>query len=103
MKKLAIALASIAATAAVAQPAPEPPVPVRVSHLSQHVRERVQAHADQGITSLARYLELTRTVHQLRLMDVVVGIDAWGFAGDADMVDRQIERDIRAGKVRRPR
>ena len=63
---------------------------MRVSNLSQHVRERVQAHAEQGITSLARYLELTRTVHQLRLMDVVIGLDAWGFAGDADSIDRQI-------------
>jgi hypothetical protein len=100
MKMLAIAIASTAATAALAQPVTEAPVPVRVSQLSTHVRERVQAHAEQGITSLARYLELTRTVHQLRLMDVVVGLDAWGFAGDADSVDRQIERQIRERKER---
>jgi hypothetical protein len=95
MKKLAIAIACAAATGALAQPVAEEPVPVRVSQLSQHVRERVQAHADQGITSLARYLEISRTVHQLRLMDVVLGIDAWGYAGDADMIDRQIEEQIR--------
>lgn len=100
MNKLAIALASTVATAALAQPIDEPPVPVRLSNLSQHVRERVQAHADQGITSLARYLELTRTVHQLRLMDVVVGIDAWGYAGDADSIDRQIERQVRERAAR---
>ena len=99
MKMLAIAIASTAATAALAQePVIEEPVPVRVSQLSTHVRERVQAHAEKGITSLARYLELTRTVHQLRLMDVVVGLDAWGFAGDADSIDRQIERQIRERK-----
>ena len=100
MKMLAIAIASTAATAAFAQPIAEEPVQVRVSQLSQHVRERVEAHAQQGITSLARYLELTRTVHQLRLMDVVIGLDAWGFAGDADSIDRQIERQIRERKER---
>ena len=100
MKMLAIAIASTAATAALAQPVTEEPVPVRVSNLSQHVRERIQAHAEQGITSLARYLELTRTVHQLRLMDVVVGLDAWGFSGDSDSIDRQIERQIRERQQR---
>jgi hypothetical protein len=96
MKMLAIAIASAAATAALAQqPVTEEPVPVRVSNLSQHVRERVQSHADQGITSLARYLEVSRTVHQLRLMDVVLGIDAWGYAGDNDSIDRQIESQVR--------
>jgi hypothetical protein len=94
MKKLAIAIVSAAATGALAQPVTEEPVPVRVSHLSEHVRERVQSHAEQGITSLARYLEVSRTVHQLRLMDVVLGLDAWGFAGDQDAIDRQIERQI---------
>lgn len=100
MNRLAIALASLTAAAALAQPMGEAPVPVRAANLSQHVRERVQAHADQGITSLARYLERTRMIHQLRLMDVVVGIDPWGFAGDADSVDRQIERAVREGKTR---
>jgi hypothetical protein len=95
MKKLAIVLASAAATGALAQSVVEEPVPVRTSQLSQHLRERVQSHADQGITSLARYLEVSRTVHQLRLMDVVIGLDAWGYAGDPDMVDRQIEQEIR--------
>ena len=100
MNKLAIAVASLTAGAALAQPVDEPPVAVNLSRLSQHARERVQAHADQGITSLAHYLELTRTVHQLRLMDVVVGLDAWGFAGDSDSVDRQIERQIRERQQR---
>ncbi len=101
MNKLAIALASLSASAALAQPIHEAPVPVRVANLPQHVRERVQAHADQGITSLARYLELTRTVYQLRLMDVVLGIDSAGFAVvDADSIDREIERRLR--KMDRP-
>jgi len=101
MKKLAVAIACAAVTGAFAQQVTEEPVPVRVSHLSQHVRERVQTHADQGITSLARYLEVSRTVHQLRLMDVVLGLDAWGFAGDNDSIDRQIEQQVR--EKNRPR
>src|SRR3954467_9409414 len=101
MKMLAIAIASTAVTTALAQPLAEEPVPVRVSQLSQHVRERVQAHADQGITSLARYLELTRTVHQLRLMDVVAGYERSSFfVDDTAMTERQIEQAIREGKVR---
>ena len=32
---------------------------------------------------------------QLRLMDVVLGLDAWGYAGDNDSIDRQIEQQIR--------
>ncbi len=95
MNTPAIAIASLAVTGAFAHPVVEEPVPVRVSHLPQHVRERVQSHADQGITSLARYLEISRTVHQLRLMDVVQGVDAWGYAGDSDAIDRQIERQLR--------
>ena len=102
MKMLAIAIASTAVTTALAQTPREEPVPVRVSHLSQHVRERVQSHAEQGVTSLARYLERTRTVHQLRLMDVVLGVDQWGYAGDSDSIDRQIERQIRE-RQQRPR
>lgn len=79
----------------------EEPVAVRVSHLPHHVRERVRTHADQGITSLARYLELTRTVHQLRLMDVLAGYDRSSFVVDGAFVtDRQIEEAVREGKVR---
>lgn len=41
-------------------------------------------------------------MHKLRLMDVVVGLDAWGYAGDSDSIDRQIERQIRE-RQQRPR
>jgi hypothetical protein len=94
-------LASGAVSAALAQPQMEPPVAVRVNNLPHHVRERVRAHADQGITALARYLELTRTVHQLRLMDVLAGYDRSSFVVDgAFMTERQIEEAVREGKVR---
>jgi hypothetical protein len=96
MRAIAIFLALSASWTAAAEPASEQPVPVHVAHLSQHVRERVQAHAEQGITSLARYLEISRTVHQLRLMDVILGIDSAGFAVvDADAIDREIVRRLR--------
>ena len=102
MKKLlAILAASSVVGAASAQPRMEPPVAVRVNHLPHHVRERVRTHADQGITSLARYLEVTRTVHQLRLMDVLAGYDRSSFVVDgAFMTDRQIEEAVREGRVR---
>jgi len=102
MKRVVPALvASIAPFAAMAQSPAQPPVAVRVERLPQHVRERVQAHADQGITSLARYLELTRTVYQLHLMDVLAGYERSGFfVDDTAMTDRQVEDSIREGKLR---
>jgi hypothetical protein len=95
------ALVLALAATAWAQPRMEPPVSVRVSHLPHHVRERVQAHADQGITSLARYLEVTRPVHQLRLMDVLAGYDRSSFVvGGGELTDRQVEEGFREGTLR---
>jgi hypothetical protein len=94
-------VATWAAAGALAQPVMEPPVAVRVNHLPAHVRERVQAHADQGITSLSRYLELTRTVYQLRLMDVLAGYERSSFfVGEVPLTERQVENGIREGKIR---
>lgn len=102
MKGILLVAALLAAIgAAAAQPRVESPVAVHVDHLPHHVRDRVRAHADQGITSLARYLELTRTVYQLRLMDVVAGYDRSSFApGGQEMTERQVEEAIREGKAR---
>ena len=98
---LLAACIAVASSVTHAQPRIEPPVSVRVGHLPRHVRERVQAHADQGITSLARYLERTRTVHQLRLMDVLSGNERSSFiVGDGELTDRQIEEGIREGTLR---
>ena len=95
-----LAAGAWAAGSAFAQPAPEQPVAVKVNHLPHHVRDRIHAKAEQGITALARYLDRTRIVYQLRLMDVVVGYDRFVFAGDAESIDRQLENAIREGKTR---
>ena len=101
MKSILAAALVLGAGAALAQPVTEPPVAVRLDNLPAHVRERVQAHADQGITSLARYLELTRTVHQLRLMDVLGGYDRSAFfVDDTTLTERQLVEGIREGKIR---
>jgi hypothetical protein len=102
MRKLFVVAAAFAAAEATAQPTPEPPVPIRLTHLTlpTDARQRIQAKADQGITALTRYLELTRTVYQLRLMDVVVGLDMSSVSlGDVDTTDREIGRAIREGKA----
>ena len=102
MRKLILVVAAFATANAAAERVPEPPVPVRLSHLTlpTDARERIQAKADQGITALVHYLELTRTVYQLRLMDIVVGLDMSSVSlGDIDTVDREIERAIREGKT----
>jgi len=102
MKNLFLAVVAFAATQAAAQAVAEPPVPVRLSHLTlpTDARERIQAKADQGVTALVHYLELTRAVYQLRLMDIVVGLDMSSVSlGDIDTVDREIERAIREGKA----
>jgi hypothetical protein len=98
---LSVATLSLAAMPADAQSTKEDPVAVRVNHLPHHVRDRVHAKAEQGITALARWLELTRTVYQLRLMDVVADYDrsSFGMVGD-DLSDRQVEDAIREGRAR---
>ena len=102
MKNLFLAAALFAATQAAAQAVAEPPVRIRLTHLTlpTDARQRIQAKADQGITALTRYLELTRTVYQLRLMDIVVGLDMSSVSlGDVEATDREIERAIREGKA----
>ena len=103
MKKLILVVVAFAAANAAAQAATEPPVPVKLTHLTlpQEARQRVQAKAEQGITALTHYLELTRTVYQLRLMDIVVGLDMSSVSlGDVDTIDREIEKAVREGKTR---
>jgi len=106
MKTIRIAAAAFAAFAALdaaAQAPTEDPVPVRLAHLSlpQQAREHIQAKADEGITALSHYLELTRTVYQVRLMDIVTGLDMSSVSlGDAASTDREIEKAIREGRAR---
>jgi hypothetical protein len=103
MKKLVVAIAASACAAAFAQSPTEDPVPVRLAHLSlpQQAREHIQAKADEGITALSHYLELTRTVYQVRLMDIVTGLDMSSVSlGDAASTDREIEKALREGRAR---
>jgi hypothetical protein len=69
------AVRSRAARSSAASPASfaqqtEKPVKVYVDGLPKHVAEQVQKHADEGETSLKKYLERTRTVHRLTWDDV---------------------------------
>ena len=64
------ALASLLGCAVLPPPAAEAPVAVDVSHLAPHVARRVQAHADQGVTSLRRFVTLTQPIYMLRLEDL---------------------------------
>jgi hypothetical protein len=49
----------------------ERPVAVKTDGMPAHVRSRVEERAQQGQTSVIRYLNRTRSVHQLRPEDVI--------------------------------
>lgn len=48
----------------------EAPVAVNVTNLQPHIAAQVQKHAQEGVTSLARYLERVRKTQQLSVEDV---------------------------------
>ena len=50
---------------------PEPPVAVKTDGMPSHLRERILEKAAQGQTALIQYINRTKTVHQLRVEDVV--------------------------------
>ena len=64
------AFASLLGCAAGPATRTEAPVTVDVSHLAPHVAHRVQVHADQGPTSLRRFVTLTQPIYMLRLEDL---------------------------------
>jgi hypothetical protein len=49
----------------------EEPVAVNVTGLMPQVAERVKKHAEQGRTSLIRYVKATRMIHGLRVQELV--------------------------------
>lgn len=65
-----IAIALFAASTGFGTAAREEPVKVHVAGLSPAVAAEVKKHADEGITSLNRYLKNTRMKHGLTLEDV---------------------------------
>jgi hypothetical protein len=42
-----------------------------------YAQRRVLEHADQGVDALRRYVIITRSVHQISMVDVVASIDDW--------------------------
>ena len=69
-RALAAAILALAATGAACAEGREAPVTVYVDGLQPRVAEQVQKHAQEGITSLQRYLERTRKQNGLYLEDV---------------------------------
>ena len=64
------ALAAFAALSLGSAFAQESPVPVNTSALEPGVAEQVRKHANEGLTSLAKYLERTRKENRLTIEDV---------------------------------
>jgi hypothetical protein len=50
---------------------PEPPVKVNTDGLAPYVRERVEAMALEGRTSVIRYINRTRMIHHLRAEQIL--------------------------------
>jgi hypothetical protein len=42
-----------------------------------HVQRRVVEKADQGMQPLRQYVTITRSIHQLDMMEVAESLDAW--------------------------
>ena len=42
-----------------------------------YAQRRVLEHADQGVDALRRYVIITRSVHQISMVDVVESLDDW--------------------------
>ena len=79
--KLTRTLFAAAALAAGSALATEQPVRVRTDGLPTHMRQQVEAAAQQGPTALRQYLQRTRMLgYQLRVEEVVVGHDLVGVA-----------------------
>jgi len=67
----ALAIFVLAGAGAAGAEEREPPVVVYTEGLQPRVAEQVQKHAQEGITSLQRYLERTRKQNGLYLEDVM--------------------------------
>ena len=87
-----------AATLAVAGSAlAEQPVRVRTDGLPTHMRERIEAAAQEGPTALRQYLQRTRMVgYNLRMEEVVAGADIVGLAAKSPQPVVQLSKP---GKV----
>ena len=72
MKRIVIAAALLAgANVALASEVQEPPVAVEVRGMAPYLAERVQKEAAKGTTALRRYLQMSYSVHQLRVDTVL--------------------------------
>jgi hypothetical protein len=70
MNKTTMILAAICTAFSTAALAGEPPVPVNTSGLEPGVAAEVRKHANEGMTSLSKYLERTRKENRLTIADV---------------------------------
>lgn len=74
MKRIALPLAALLATAAGTTFAAEPPVAVDVRGLPIYLQEKIREEAAKGVVPLRQYLDRTYPVHQLRV-DAVIAKD----------------------------
>ena len=69
--RILVAASFFAAASAAAQQ-PEMPVAVKTEGLPEHLRARIEAKAQEGPTSLIRYINSTRHLHNLRVEEIVL-------------------------------
>ena len=84
MKRTALPLAALLATAASSVLAADPPVTVDTRGLPHYLAKQVEAEAAKGVTPLRRYLERTYPVHQLRVDRVLAKEEPARFAKMTD-------------------
>jgi hypothetical protein len=76
MKRIALPVAALLATAAGATFAAEPSVAVDVRGLPIYLQEKIREEAAKGVVPLRQYLGRTYPVHQLRVDAVIAKDDA---------------------------
>ena len=98
LSRIVLSAALTALALPVASQEAERPVAVKTAGLPDHVRARIEAKAQEGPSSLIRYINSTRHLHNLRVEEIVVSeAEAGAVAKKSDESTKVAEKD-RAAK-----
>jgi len=98
LSRIVLSAALTALALPVASQEAERPVAVKTAGLPDHVRARIEAKAQEGPSSLIRYINSTRHLHNLRVEEIVVSeAETGAVAKKSDESTKVAEKD-RAAK-----
>ena len=98
LSRIVLSAALTALALPVASQEADRPVAVKTAGLPDHVRARIEAKAQEGPSSLIRYINSTRHLHNLRVEEIVVSeAETGAVAKKSDESTKVAEKD-RAAK-----